>query len=223
MAHRTFWDLPIGKQVLKVKPAKHRTITELIFVPNTVKDGLFLLDLQVAPFALDAAPSRPVLYPYVGEPEGQVALPPCLVGTNNWFTMKTVNVRLPKILESVMSHFDASSKVYPLLQSLFDEMAEDFGSFTRISHTLIDDSLEGQPAEQSIGNEDRAPSNVNFGECVGELGNHSAGECDSSGGGAHVGLVKPFDQEFNDYDVEGYDDDFDIDHFTIEIFQISPQ
>lgn len=39
-----------------------RTITELIFVPPTAKDGDYLLNLQFAPFENDAAPSRPVLF-----------------------------------------------------------------------------------------------------------------------------------------------------------------
>eukprot|EP01102_Stenamoeba_stenopodia_P015433 TRINITY_DN5255_c0_g1_i1.p1 TRINITY_DN5255_c0_g1~~TRINITY_DN5255_c0_g1_i1.p1 ORF type:complete len:294 (-),score=47.61 TRINITY_DN5255_c0_g1_i1:47-928(-) len=42
-----------------------RTITELCFAPNEVKDGLYLLDLQIAAFELDAAPCRPVLYPLI--------------------------------------------------------------------------------------------------------------------------------------------------------------
>jgi len=38
------------------------TITEMIFVPHTVKDGLYLLNLQIASFENDAAPSKPILY-----------------------------------------------------------------------------------------------------------------------------------------------------------------
>jgi kynurenine formamidase len=38
------------------------TITELIFVPDTVEDGMYLLNLQIAPFHNDATPSKPVLY-----------------------------------------------------------------------------------------------------------------------------------------------------------------
>ncbi len=43
-------------------PRRNATITELIFVPNYVEDGLYLLNLQVASFENDAAPSRPVLH-----------------------------------------------------------------------------------------------------------------------------------------------------------------
>ena len=38
------------------------TITELAFIDDAIVDGAYLLDLQVAPIALDAAPSRPILY-----------------------------------------------------------------------------------------------------------------------------------------------------------------
>jgi arylformamidase len=51
-AHHIFW----------AKNAKKKTITELIYVPNSIKDGQYLLNLQVAAFEADAAPSRPVLY-----------------------------------------------------------------------------------------------------------------------------------------------------------------
>src|SRR5699024_871609 len=54
MAHKAFWDYPNA-------PRYHATITELIYVPDDVKDGEYLLNLQVAPFHNDASPSRPVL------------------------------------------------------------------------------------------------------------------------------------------------------------------
>lgn len=50
--HRIFWR----------KNARQKTITELIYVPAAVKDGDYILNLQVANFDGDAAPSRPVLY-----------------------------------------------------------------------------------------------------------------------------------------------------------------
>jgi hypothetical protein len=56
LAHRAFWDFPSA-------PRKNASITELIFVPNEIKDGIFLLNLQIAPIELDASPSRPVIYP----------------------------------------------------------------------------------------------------------------------------------------------------------------
>ena len=54
-AHHKFWNYPES-------PVLKRTITEFIYVPNEVKDGFYLLNLQVSPFENDAAPSRPTLY-----------------------------------------------------------------------------------------------------------------------------------------------------------------
>jgi kynurenine formamidase len=39
------------------------TITELIYVPDTLEDGRYLLSLQCPNFDTDAVPSRPVLLP----------------------------------------------------------------------------------------------------------------------------------------------------------------
>lgn len=38
------------------------TITELIYIDDKILDGLYLLNLQVAPMESDAAPSRPVIF-----------------------------------------------------------------------------------------------------------------------------------------------------------------
>ncbi len=54
-AHHAFWNYP-------EKPRFNATITELIFVPDEIIDGIYLLNLQIAPFELDATPSKPVLY-----------------------------------------------------------------------------------------------------------------------------------------------------------------
>jgi arylformamidase len=45
-----------------VNRVRQATITELIFIPDEVPNGLYLLNLQVAPMENDAAPSRPVLF-----------------------------------------------------------------------------------------------------------------------------------------------------------------
>ncbi len=54
-AHHVFWQYPHA-------PRQHATITELVFVPSEVRDGVYLLNLQIAAFPLDASPSKPVLY-----------------------------------------------------------------------------------------------------------------------------------------------------------------
>lgn len=55
-AHKAFWDFPAA-------PRNGCTITEMIKIPQDVCEGLYLLNLQVAPFKNDAAPSRPLIYP----------------------------------------------------------------------------------------------------------------------------------------------------------------
>jgi arylformamidase len=67
-AHHEWWGVPqrvTGGNVLGVSAAHPRygaTITELIYVPEGVEDGLYLLNLQVPNLRTDAVPSRPVLY-----------------------------------------------------------------------------------------------------------------------------------------------------------------
>ena len=59
--HRRWWDVPSGDR-LEGAPSP-RTITEWIFVPDDCIDGLYLLELGVAPWWSDAVPARPRLYP----------------------------------------------------------------------------------------------------------------------------------------------------------------
>ncbi|MFY8186479.1 MAG: cyclase family protein [Flavobacterium sp.] len=61
LAHKAFWDLDDVKD-LNPKARKNATITELIFVPDSIQDGSYLLNLQIASFENDASPSKPVLY-----------------------------------------------------------------------------------------------------------------------------------------------------------------
>lgn len=60
--HRIFWNVESGSFDLNAATRINSTITELICVPETVVDGVYLLNLQIAPFEADAAPSRPVLF-----------------------------------------------------------------------------------------------------------------------------------------------------------------
>ena len=55
LSHKTFWQLHKNMR-------SDRTITEMIFVANDVEDGLYLLDIQIAPTMIDVSPSRPVIY-----------------------------------------------------------------------------------------------------------------------------------------------------------------
>ena len=61
LAHKAFWNV---KNVthLNADARLKATITELIFVNDEVKDGSYLLNLQIAPFENDASPSKPILF-----------------------------------------------------------------------------------------------------------------------------------------------------------------
>lgn len=58
LAHHAFWEYPNNTKL-------DRTITELIYVPNTIYDGPYFLNLQIASFENDASPSKPVLFQFV--------------------------------------------------------------------------------------------------------------------------------------------------------------
>lgn len=60
--HRIFWNVEQGSFETKPATRIENTITELIYVPNAVEDGEYLLNLQIAPFESDAAPSRPLIF-----------------------------------------------------------------------------------------------------------------------------------------------------------------
>ena len=60
--HRIFWNVDQGSVKVKADTRMNSTITELIYVPNNAEDGNYMLNLQIAPFESDAAPSRPVLF-----------------------------------------------------------------------------------------------------------------------------------------------------------------
>jgi kynurenine formamidase len=64
--HRIFWNVEPGSFELNENSRVNNTITELIYVPNEVEDGNYLLTLQIAPFDSDASPSRPVIFKVAG-------------------------------------------------------------------------------------------------------------------------------------------------------------
>ena len=58
-AHNIFWETK-GKEF---NPnTQNKTITEMIFVPSSLEEGPYLLNLQIPAFISDAAPSRPIIY-----------------------------------------------------------------------------------------------------------------------------------------------------------------
>ena len=60
--HRIFWNVEPGSREISGKTLIDNTITELIYAPDEIADGNYLLNLQIAPFSADAAPSRPVIF-----------------------------------------------------------------------------------------------------------------------------------------------------------------
>ena len=55
LAHKAFWQYPYA-------PRREATITEMAFIPSTLPDGAYLLNLQIASIESDASPSKPILY-----------------------------------------------------------------------------------------------------------------------------------------------------------------
>jgi arylformamidase len=54
-AHHAFWNYPAA-------PRTDATITEMAYIPDSVEDGFYFLNLQAASLQTDASPSKPVLY-----------------------------------------------------------------------------------------------------------------------------------------------------------------
>lgn len=55
LAHKKFWNYPN-------RPLLDKTITELIYIPNKVPDGDYILNIQIISLLNDASPSKPILY-----------------------------------------------------------------------------------------------------------------------------------------------------------------
>jgi kynurenine formamidase len=61
-AHHIYWNIEQGSHNVDINNHSLKTITEMVYVPNEVKDGHYLLNIQIAPFVSDASPSRPLLF-----------------------------------------------------------------------------------------------------------------------------------------------------------------
>lgn len=68
LSHKAFWKYAEkGTDEKKVRRVddfgrKNCTITEMIYVTSEIKDGLYLLNLQITSLEIDASPSKPVLF-----------------------------------------------------------------------------------------------------------------------------------------------------------------
>lgn len=54
-AHHTFWQYPHNTR-------QHCTITEMVYIPDSIPDGLYLLNLQITALENDATPSKPLIF-----------------------------------------------------------------------------------------------------------------------------------------------------------------
>lgn len=61
LAHKAFWNVK-NTTIVNEEARLDCTITELIYVDDSVSDGTYLLNLQIASFENDASPSKPILY-----------------------------------------------------------------------------------------------------------------------------------------------------------------
>lgn len=61
LAHKAFWNVK-NTDVLNEEARLNATITEMIYVPDEIPDGDYILNLQIASFENDASPSKPILY-----------------------------------------------------------------------------------------------------------------------------------------------------------------
>lgn len=62
-AHRAFFGLPAESTRLRDARRRSATVTEFIYAADELADGLYLLDLQVPRWRLEAVPSRPLVLP----------------------------------------------------------------------------------------------------------------------------------------------------------------
>lgn len=60
--HRIYWGLETAETATPGGGNLKKTITEMVYVPSEVLDGPYILELQIAAFVADAAPSRPRLF-----------------------------------------------------------------------------------------------------------------------------------------------------------------
>jgi len=61
LAHKAFWNVKDVNN-LNEDARLNCTITEMIFVEDTIQDGSYILNLQIASFENDASPSKPILF-----------------------------------------------------------------------------------------------------------------------------------------------------------------
>jgi hypothetical protein len=60
-SHHLFWGLDENNNVVNTNYS-NKTITEMIYIDNIITDDIYFLQINIAPFELDASPSKPLIY-----------------------------------------------------------------------------------------------------------------------------------------------------------------
>lgn len=61
--HRIFWNVAPECKQPRGEEHLHKSVTEMIYVADAVKDGNYVLDIQIPRWHSDAVPSQPIIYP----------------------------------------------------------------------------------------------------------------------------------------------------------------
>ncbi len=61
-AHHIFWDVKSLSHEVNPETCSARTITEMVYAPDSVSDGKYFVSIQIPDLVSDAAPSRVILY-----------------------------------------------------------------------------------------------------------------------------------------------------------------
>lgn len=61
-SHHLFWEVEAGSKDIDQKNPSRKTITEMVYIPDSVRDGEYFVNIQIPPFVSDAAPSRPLIF-----------------------------------------------------------------------------------------------------------------------------------------------------------------
>ncbi len=64
-SHHIFWGVPQGFHECDAKIHSNNTVTEMVYIPDEIRDGNYFTTIQIPPFVADAAPSRILIHPIV--------------------------------------------------------------------------------------------------------------------------------------------------------------
>ncbi len=60
--HHLFWGVETGGKDIDEKNPSKKTITEMVYIPDSAMDGHYFVNIQIPSFVSNAAPSRPILF-----------------------------------------------------------------------------------------------------------------------------------------------------------------